>query len=237
APASPSGERPAMSAPTTPEAAMTDSAFTDCAKAKCLALTFDDGPGPGTPSLLDALIGHGAHATFFTVGAKVATQPDLVRRMREAGNLIGNHTWSHRDLTALPPDRATAQIFRCQNAVLAATGTAPAVMRAPYGAVDERVIGIARDLGLALVRWDVDPRDETTRDPATIAKRVIERAHRGAIVLLHGTNQATVQAMPRVLTELGEQGYTFVTVPELYGWQPLSPGSTYGPAGATRYGE
>ncbi len=232
--------------PPSPPAAGTHGPPVDCGKADCLALTFDDGPGAATGRLLDTLAKHGAHATFFTVGENVAARPDLVDRMRAEGHLVGNHTWSHRDLTALPQDKVTAQLSRCQRAVAGATGATPAMMRAPYGAADGKVSAAARGLGLAIVGWDVDPHDETKRDPAAIARAVIEQvgrlakggtpgdARRGAIVLLHDTNAATVAAMPRVLSELGERGYTFVTVPELYGSVRLSPGRTYDSTDATR---
>jgi peptidoglycan/xylan/chitin deacetylase (PgdA/CDA1 family) len=232
-----------------PRAAVTPEPPVDCGEVRCLALTFDDGPGAATGRLLDTLARHGARATFFTVGVNAAARPDLVDRMRADGHLVGNHTWSHRDLTAMPQDKVTAQLSRCQNAVTGATGAAPAVMRAPYGAADGKVSAAARGLGLAIVGWDVDPRDETKRDPAAIARAVIDQvgrlakggttggARRGAIVLLHDTNAATVAAMPRVLSELGERGYKFVTVPELYGSARLAPGRTYDPVDATRYSQ
>jgi peptidoglycan/xylan/chitin deacetylase (PgdA/CDA1 family) len=200
----------------------------DCAKVKCLALTFDDGPGPYTSDLLDTLVRHHARATFFALGVSAAAQPYLLKRMHAEGDLIGNHTWSHRDLTTLPPSKTADEITRCENAISQATGTAPMMMRAPYGAIDGQVEAVARRLGLTIVRWDVQPDDLATDDPAAIAKRVIGEARRGAIIMLHDTHGPTVQAMPGVLDALGKEGYAFVTVPELYGSRQVPTGEPHG---------
>ncbi|MBB4939086.1 peptidoglycan/xylan/chitin deacetylase (PgdA/CDA1 family) [Streptosporangium album] len=199
----------------------------DCAKAKCLALTYDDGPGPDTGRLLDILAQKGARATFFTVGTNAMAHPELLRRMRQEGHLVANHTWSHRDLTALPINKIADQLKRGQCTVTQAIWQVPTLMRPPYGASDAKVAAVARGLGLSVVRWNVDAEDLRTSDPGTIADRIVSSARPGAIVLMHDVHGATVDATPEILRRLQAKGYTLVTVPELYGSRGMQPGKTY----------
>ncbi|MCG5220681.1 polysaccharide deacetylase family protein [Streptosporangium sp. KLBMP 9127] len=211
----------------------TDFGETDCAPRKCVALTFNDGPGAHTPRLLSALAARGARATFFVTGSNAIAQPDLLRRMRDEGHVIGNHSWSHRNLAALSANRIADQLGRTQNAVHAAVGQTPTLARAPYGSAGPEVAMVAERMGLSLVRWNVDPGDEYLRDPADVVRRTVKGARPGAIIALHGVSGSTVDAMPTVLDELTRRGYIFVTVPELYGTQPMMPGQTYHAGGPT----
>ncbi|MET8050641.1 polysaccharide deacetylase family protein [Streptosporangium sp. NPDC005286] len=205
----------------------------DCAKLRCVALTYDDGPGPETARLLDVLRAHGARATFFTLGSNASARPDLLRRMRDEGHLVANHTWSHRDLTMLPPTKIADQLTRAQHAVAQIIGQVPTLMRPPYGDSDIQVATVAGRLNMAVVRWNVDPEDRWDPDPRAIADRTVARAEPGAIVLLHDSHPATVDAAPEILRRLSEAGYTFVTVPELYGSREMVPGRTYDSGGVS----
>jgi peptidoglycan/xylan/chitin deacetylase (PgdA/CDA1 family) len=217
-----------------PEAPITGPGAVDCSRTKCVALTFDDGPGPDTGRLLDALAQHRIPATFFCVGNNAAAQPRLLERMRREGHLVASHTWSHRNLTTLPSSRVWEQLGRAQQLIGAATGLSPALLRPPYGATNDAVAETARRMGLAIVKWDVDARMGDD-DSARIARRVIGATRPGSIVLMHDVNPAAVDAVPEVLTELTARGYTFVTVPELYGPHGMRAGQTYyaGPAAPT----
>nr|BFE85761.1 hypothetical protein GCM10020093_083620 [Planobispora longispora] len=169
----------------------------DCARAKCVALTYDDGPGPGTGALLDVLAEHGARATFFAVGTNAAAQPDLLRRMSREGHLVANHTWSHRDLTSLPTSKIAYQLGRAQEAITRATGQAPTLMRPPYGATDEKVAEVAAEMGLSVIRWSVDPADLRDPDPGSVARRAVAEAEPGAIILMHDVRRTAADATPR----------------------------------------
>ncbi|MER5322490.1 polysaccharide deacetylase family protein [Streptosporangium roseum] len=199
----------------------------DCARVKCVALTYDDGPGPDTGRLLDILAGADARATFFSVGSNAAARPELLRRMRQEGHLVANHTWSHRDLTSLSTSRIADQIDRAQYTITQAIWQVPTLMRPPYGASSVQVASVARRLGLSVVRWNVDTEDRREPDPGAIADRAVSRARPGAIILMHDVHGATVDAAPEILRRLKEKGYTFVTVPELYGPRGMEPGRTY----------
>src|SRR6201994_1660626 len=93
----------------------------DCAKAKCVALTFDDGPGPYTDRLLQILKDNDAKATFFLIGNKVAANPEGARRIADAGMEIGSHTWEHPNMTTIPAEDVSAQFSRANDAIVSAT--------------------------------------------------------------------------------------------------------------------
>ncbi|WP_170321959.1 polysaccharide deacetylase family protein [Acrocarpospora pleiomorpha] len=201
----------------------------NCALATCVALTFDDGPGPNTARVLEALGDN--RATFFTVGSNAAVRPELLARMRERGHEVANHTWTHRDLTTLPENRVYDQLSRTQSFIKGITGNRPTLVRAPYGAIDPKVTDVARELGLAVVQWNVDPKDWRVEDPGAIAARTLAGVRRNSIVLLHDTNPATADAIPAIVAGLAARGFTLVTVPELYGPGQLAPGHTYDAGG------
>ncbi|MEU8379519.1 polysaccharide deacetylase family protein, partial [Streptosporangium sp. NPDC048865] len=199
----------------------------DCAKVKCVALTYEDGPGPETGRLLNILGAHHARATFFILGSNASARPELLRRMRDEGHLVANHTWSHRDLSVLSSAMLADQLTRAQHAIVQAIGQVPTLMRPPYGGTGEQVASVARRLGMSVVRWDVDAEDRHDPDAEAIARRTVARVKPGSIVLLRDFNHATVDAAPAILRELAAKGYTFVTVPELYGPRVMEPGRTY----------
>ena len=189
----------------------------NCGRARCVALTFDDGPGPHTAPLLDALRAADARATFFPVGAHAAARPGLLRRMTAEGHLIGNHGWTHRDLSEMTTSKIADSLDRTEDMLAAAVGQPPTLARAPYGAVNLKVRNAARERGLSLVGWDVDPGDLRDQDARMIADRAVAEVRPGSIVLLHDIGPATVAALPDILNRLRGKGYTFVTVPEMYG--------------------
>ncbi|WP_344991406.1 polysaccharide deacetylase family protein [Nonomuraea helvata] len=195
----------------------------DCSKLKCVALTFDDGPGEYTARLLDLLRAHDVRATFFVVGQMVEADKGgrLTRRIVEEGHEIGNHSWSHPALAGLPREQIERQLKRTDDLVEKLTGVRMRVMRPPYGSTNERVVAELRREGLAEILWSVDTLDWLNRVPAVVAKRA-GAAKPGSIVLLHDIHRSTVEAVPAILATLAKKGYTFVTVSELYGRTPAA---------------
>ncbi|MEU7832843.1 MULTISPECIES: polysaccharide deacetylase family protein [unclassified Nonomuraea] len=216
-----------------PEAASNQAGSVDCAETKCVALTFDDGPGPATPRLLDLLLKAKARATFFIIGINAAARPDLVRRMSAEGHLVANHTWAHRDLSQLPTSKIADSLGRTQDAITTTIGERPTLMRAPYGTVNEDVTDVAGEMGLAIVGWDVDAGDGRVDDAKTITDRVTRRVRAGSIVLMHNVNKTIVDAVPDIVKRLRGKGYTLVTVPELYGTAGTQAGRLYRPGSAS----
>ncbi|MEW9527519.1 polysaccharide deacetylase family protein [Microbispora sp. NPDC049125] len=202
-----------------------------CARYKCIALTFDDGPWPYTPALLDTLKKHKAKATFFVLGRKVANRPELTRRIVKEGHEIGNHTWNHPVLTTLPDQEIRSEITTTSDIVYRTIGKAPTMMRPPSGATDERVGQIMAELGLPQILWTGSTLDWQARNTKVIAKRTLAMAKRNAVILLHDIVPETVKAMPGVLTALEKQHYRFVTVTTLLRGRELKGGEIYPPRG------
>ncbi|WP_328744214.1 polysaccharide deacetylase family protein [Streptomyces sp. NBC_00285] len=186
---------------------------TDCQKVTCIALTFDDGPAaPETATLLTYLAQYKARATFFTVGQNVASHPELVHAEAAGGHEVGNHSWSHPDLTKLSPEQIAYQLGRTSAAIKAATGKEPVLFRPPYGAINATVRSATK---LSPVLWDVDTEDWKYRDSARVAQTVIDKAQRNSVVLMHDIHPTSVAAVPQILRTLTARGYHFVTVSHL----------------------
>ncbi|MFD0684976.1 polysaccharide deacetylase family protein [Actinomadura fibrosa] len=198
----------------------------DCRHAKCVALTFDDGPMESTGKLLDILEERRVRATFFLVGENVEAHPGLVWRERQAGHEIANHSWSHADLGRASEKKAVSEVARTQEAIRRAIGETPVLMRPPYGSTDKRLAAITRRMNLAQVLWTVDPLDWEVRDRRAVERRVTRAVRPGYVVLMHDIHPTTVAAVPEIIDRLKAKGYRFVTVSELFGGR-LTPGRKY----------
>jgi peptidoglycan/xylan/chitin deacetylase (PgdA/CDA1 family) len=198
-----------------------------CSVVKCVALTFDDGPGPYTDRLLQILKDDDAKATFFLIGNKVAANPAGAKRIADAGMEFGNHTWEHPNMTTIPPDDIAGQFSRANDAITAATGRTPTLWRPAGGLSDPTVRQIAGRFGLAEILWDVIPFD-WINDHNTAATRymLMTQIKPGSVVLFHDTYSSTVDLVYQFIPVLKANGYRLVTVSELLG--PRAPGSSYG---------
>lgn len=196
----------------------------DCRQAKCIALTFDDGPGPDTARLLNILAEQRVPATFFLMGQRVSARSGVVARMAREGHEIGNHTWSHPSLVTLTDANVREQVRRADSAIHAATGRTPTLLRPPYGARNQRVDSL---VGKPIILWDVDTRDWEHKRPAQTIAITLRDARRGSIVLMHDVHSTTVDAVPTLITRLRSQGYQFVTISQLFAGKRLQPGQFY----------
>ena len=184
---------------------------------KILALTFDDGPHPqNTPRLLDMLRQRNVKATFFTIGRSVDYNPQIAKRIVTEGHEIGNHTYTHGNLSKMNGQQVRNELDRGRNSIIRATGVTPRIMRPPYGALlTPQRQWVMDNYGYPTILWSVDPMDWKNRDARIVANRLISRAHPGAILLAHDLHKSTIDAMPQTLDTLLAQGYKFVTVSEL----------------------
>jgi peptidoglycan/xylan/chitin deacetylase (PgdA/CDA1 family) len=199
----------------------------DCSKAKCVALTFDDGPSPFTDRLLDVLNAKGAKATFFLIGNKVALDPAAARRIKDAGMEVGGHTWEHPNMTTIAPEEIPRQLSAATSAIASATGTAPTLYRPPGGLSNADVRAEAGRQGLAEILWDVIPFDWINdSDIAATVYMLKTQIKPGSVVLLHDTYSSTVDLVYQFLPVLIANGYHMVTVSHLLGAR--QPGSSYG---------
>jgi peptidoglycan/xylan/chitin deacetylase (PgdA/CDA1 family) len=186
---------------------------------KLVALTFDDGPSSYTPGFLDVLRRKRARGTFFMLGQQVAPNAALVRRMLAEGHELADHTWSHPNVSA-GGSAASGQITSTANAIQAASGFRPCHFRAPYGAVGQGLISLARTLGFTTVQWDVDTNDWQLPGADAVYARVVNNVRPGSIVLMHdggGPRSQGLAALPRIIDTLKARGYRLVTVAELTG--------------------
>ncbi|AKS32874.1 polysaccharide deacetylase family protein [Mycolicibacterium goodii] len=199
----------------------------DCSVARCVAFTFDDGPGPYTDRLLKILKDNDAKATFFLIGNKVAANPEGARRIADAGMEIGSHTWEHPNMTTIPREDIPAQFSRASDAIEAATGTRPKLVRTAGGLVDDVVLAEAGRQGLADINWDVIPFD-WANDSNTAATRymLMTQIRPGSVVLLHDVYSSTVDLVEQFIPVLKANDYHLVTVTHLIGER--APGSSYG---------
>lgn len=193
---------------------------------KCIALTFDDGPGAHTMRLLDTLDAYHAKATFFVIGEKVAAHHAILQQQAARGHQIGNHSWHHPDLTSLAPSNVANEISQTNRAIHAAIKQTPTVMRPPYGAINASVSQQLQTFGMSSVLWSVDTRDWADRDSNIVCSRAVSNARAGAIILFHDIHPTSVDAIPCVLDALSKQGFTFVTIDTLFSGK-LQPGRSY----------
>lgn len=183
-----------------------------------LALTFDDGPHPDrTPAVLDLLARHGAHATFFVVGARAERHPALVRRIAAEGHLVASHTFAHRWLPACSGRALEEEIDRAQLTLGALLGAAPRLVRPPYGHRDLRFYRALARRGLTPVLWSKDTLDYAGLGEGAVLSR-LQHAGEGDIVLLHDGNpraRGTLPALARFLAGRTPGAPALLPLPEL----------------------
>jgi peptidoglycan/xylan/chitin deacetylase (PgdA/CDA1 family) len=192
--------------------------------ARYVALTFDDGPNPPyTDEIVQYLHDQHVPATFFVVGMAVQKYPDSVRREVEDGDAIGNHSWDHAHLVLETRSHIHHQLEMTDQAIFDATGEHTTLFRPPFGARDYAVIQVARSMGYQVIMWSVPlARDWENPSPQVIANRITRHVSDGAIIVLHdgnkgkgGNRESTVEATKLIVSQLRDDGYQFVTVPQL----------------------
>ena len=184
-----------------------------------IALSFDDGPNPlYTSQILNVLDSYNVQATFFVIGLRVGIYPNLVRQEYEQGNAIGNHTWTHPELTKLSSADVLSELQETSDKIKSVIGVAPSVFRPPYEEFNASVQSIAASLGLSTVLWNVDSRDWALPGTNVLIANVLHSVHNGSIIEMHdggGDRSETVTALPTIITTLEQRGFRFVTIPRL----------------------
>ena len=179
---------------------------------RCIALTFDDGPSPSnTPRLLEGLSRRGVRATFFLVGSRIEGREDLVRRIRQEGHQIGNHSFGHGDL---------ADLDKCSRALEQVLGPGSYWLRPPYGFISQEELCA---LGTPAICWSVDTEDWKSRNVDSILDIVLRQAGDGDILLLHDCYPTSVTAALEIVDRLQPRGVRFVTVEELFAVKGVQP--------------
>jgi chitin deacetylase len=184
---------------------------------KVIALTFDDGPTAETLKLLAVLQKHNVVATFFCLGANLRENPEIAKQVVKAGNAIGNHTW-HHFYHNVTEKTASDEIDNTGVHIYRSSGAKSLLFRPPGGRLNNGFADYAKKKNYVVVIWSIDPKDYLQPPAAAITRSVLSQATSGAIVLLHdggGDRQQTVEAVSVIIPKLKQQGYRFVTVPQL----------------------
>ncbi|MDG5789836.1 polysaccharide deacetylase family protein [Evansella sp. AB-P1] len=190
---------------------------------KKIALTFDDGPDPRfTPQILDTLSKYNVPATFFLMGARAEAYPEIAKRIGDEGHIVGNHTYWHPNLVAEGEIETLArEVTNAEDKLAEILGFRTSLFRPPYGFLYDELLEKLREMNYSVIGWSVDSLDWQALPPEETAENVIQNIHPGAIVLMHdGTDieadlTGTIESLDIIIPNLQEQGYEFVTVPQL----------------------
>lgn len=202
---------------------------------KTVALTFDDGPAPADPAILDVLAQHKVKATFFLTGQHAQALPDVVKRMAREGHVVADHSWDHKYPSAVPGGWTSAHVTdqsKRTNALLTQLTGRPICFHRPPGGYKDGVLAATSKLGLTSVMWSVDsmdwqqPGSTTAAATADIVARSTEAGkQQHPIVLMHSGKAShepdsktspnrsnTVAALPKIIEWYKANGYVFVTM-------------------------
>ncbi len=198
-----------------------DGHYIEMTDEKIIYLTFDAGYENGhTEKILNVLKEHQVPATFFLVGNYIETNPVLVKRMVSEGHVVGNHTYTHPDMSEISTEEEfSAELTKLEEAYAKVTGEKMKnFYRPPQGKYSEDNLRMAQDLGYKTIFWslayvDWYESDQPTREEAL--EKLVPRIHPGAIVLLHSTSKTNGEILDEVLTKWEDMGYQFKSIEEL----------------------
>jgi peptidoglycan/xylan/chitin deacetylase (PgdA/CDA1 family) len=198
--------------------------FTGNGNGRQLALTYDDGPNSTyTPRLLEVLARHNVRATFFMIGHHVVEAPEVAREVAAAGHVIGNHTYTHPNLIFSSRAQVLAQVEDCYRVITQVVGEHSRLFRPPFGGRRPSVLRLARERGFIPVMWSVSAYDWNPLAPDEIVAKVTRHVRGGDVILMHdgghiqmgADRSATIEATDRLITHYRQQGFEFVTIPEM----------------------
>ena len=197
-------------------------------EAPTVALTFDDGPsGRFTRRLLEGLRQRQVCVTFLLCGYRLAEDPGLAAQMLAQGHEIGLHGFSHKNMATMSRHAVAKELS--DTLALLPEGYQPAFFRPPGGAYSEITRQAARNAGLAILNWSVDPLDWKIHDTAAVEAAVLKQAGDGDVILLHDLCDCSVDAALAIVDKLRDQGFRFVTASQLARQKgvPIQPGRVY----------
>ncbi len=194
---------------------------------KLIALTFDDGPSSTTSEVLDILEQYDIVATFFLIGQNIdSSKLSIMQRQVEMGCELANHSYTHQDMSGMSASDVKNQIEWTSSAIKNAVGAEAKFFRAPYLATSNTMF---QNISLAFIQG-IDSQDwDSSVSVSQRVSNVVNSVSDGSIVLMHDFqgNSATVQALPTIIQTLKDQGYTFVTVSQLFEYKGVNPNQSY----------
>ncbi|MFE5322423.1 delta-lactam-biosynthetic de-N-acetylase [Paenibacillus sp. NPDC056579] len=187
---------------------------------KELYLTFDNGYENGyTAKILDVLKEHQVPAIFFVTGHYVQDQPELVKRIVDEGHLVGNHSWSHPDMSQISNQRLKEELDKVKSGVSQLTSQKEMrYLRPPRGIFNDRILAASKELGYTSVFWSIAYKDWDTkaqRGAQYAYDSVMNQLHPGAVILLHSVSSDNAAALSRIIIAAKEQGYEFKSLDQM----------------------
>lgn len=197
---------------------------------KIIAFTFDDGPSYNTIKIVNTLVKYDSKATFFLVGNKIEKYAKTMDVLVKNGMDIGNHTYSHKELTKLNDKEILKEIDLTNEVIYNKTGIKPMFLRPSYGAMNKRIKKLST---MPIIIWNIDTLDWKYHNSNKIKDKILKYVSDGDIILMHDTYVATLNAIEMVIPELKKQGYKIVSVSELFKYKGVKPklGIGYGYVG------
>lgn len=189
---------------------------------KKIAITFDDGPaGEKTDRILNLLKEHQLQATFFCIGKNITGRETQLKRITEEGHIIGNHSYSHHPLFALfRPSKMLDDLQKMSKACKAITGQSPLFFRPPYGVTNPNLKAAVFRGGFVSIGWSIRSYDTVIHNERRLLKRILSSLKPGAILLLHDTQETTIQILPRLLKGIQEKGFRVERLDKLINLNP-----------------
>ncbi|WP_125666498.1 delta-lactam-biosynthetic de-N-acetylase [Paenibacillus baekrokdamisoli] len=187
---------------------------------KELYLTFDNGYENGfTPKVLDVLKEKQVPAIFFVTGHYIKDQPELVKRMAAEGHLVGNHSWSHPDMSGISSVQIASELTKVKSGATQLTGQSQMeYLRPPRGIFSDRVLAVSKEQGYISVFWSVAYKDWDTkaqRGARYAYDSVMKQLHPGAVILLHTVSKDNAEALGQIIDAAHSQGFTFKRLDQL----------------------
>lgn len=197
---------------------------------KMVAFTFDDGPSYNTIKIVNTLVKYDSKATFFLVGNQIEKYAKTMDVLVKNGMDIGNHTYSHKELTKLRDKEILKEIDLTNEVIYNKTGIKPMFLRPSYGAMNKRIKKLST---MPIIIWNIDTLDWKYHNSNKIKDKILKYVSDGDIILMHDTYVATLNAIEMVIPELKKQGYKIVSVSELFKYKGVKPklGIGYGYVG------
>ena len=184
-----------------------------------IALTFDDGPHPKqTQEILSILEKYDVKATFFVIAQNATYYPDVLCSIVEKGHELGNHTFSHIDISKSKRNLIKSEIIKSEESIYNICQYNTCLFRPPGGVINKDIIETAKMLKYKIVLWNIDTRDWAHRNVDDIVNNISKNVKNGSIILFHdyiSKNSPTPEALEKIIPLLKNKGYSFVCVSEL----------------------
>lgn len=183
---------------------------------KLIAITFDDGPTPETPKVLELLRKYDAKATFFCIGRQIEKYPDIFRQTIAEGHTVGNHTYSHSPKMGFwSRGEVLAELMKTNDIIWNVGGVKAKLYRPPYGVTFPNLAKAIKTTGHKVIGWNIRSLDAVITDEQHILKRITTRLKPGSIILLHDTSQKSINVLEQLLVILQRENYKPVSVDQL----------------------